>query len=188
MNIKMKKMMMVCAMCCIGLMSANAQNKFGYVDFQEILVDMPDYKGANTEMEGFGKQLQDELRKMSSELERKYDEYQKGQAKMAEAIRELKEKELRDMQARIQEFQESAQENVRKREQELLKPIIEKAKKAIGEVAKENGYAYIFDSSPGTPLLYKPEGDNVANLVKKKLAAAAPAAPANSTPQAPAKK
>lgn len=188
MNSKMKKMMMVCAMCCIGFMSASAQNKFGYIDFQELLVDMPEYKGANTEMEGFGKQLQDELRKMSTELERKYEEYQKGQAKMADAIRELKEKELRDMQARIQEFQESAQENVRKREQELLKPIIEKAKKAIADVAKESGYAYIFDSSPGTPLLYKPEGDNVANLVKKKLASAAPVTTPAVSPPAPAKK
>jgi outer membrane protein len=58
---------------------------------------------------------------------------------------------------------------VRKKEQELLKPIIEKAKKAISDVAKESGYAYVLDSSPGSPLLVKPEGDNIMNLVKKKL-------------------
>jgi outer membrane protein len=88
---------------------------------------------------------------------------------MADAIKDLKQKELRDMQSRIQEFQESAQENVRKKETELLKPIIEKAKTTIAATAKEGGYTYVFDSSPGTPLLYKPEGDNLMGAVKKKL-------------------
>jgi outer membrane protein len=120
-------------------------------------------------MEAFGKTLQDELKKMSEELEKKYNDFQKNEAKMADAIKDLKQKELRDMQSRIQEFQESAQENVRKKETELLKPIIEKAKTTIAATAKEGGYTYVFDSSPGTPLLYKPEGDNLMGAVKKKL-------------------
>jgi outer membrane protein len=88
---------------------------------------------------------------------------------MSEAIKDLREKELRDMQSRIQEFQENAQENARNKEQELLKPIIEKAKTTISTVAKEGGYSYVFDSSPGTPLLHKPDGDNIMGAVKKKL-------------------
>jgi outer membrane protein len=130
---------------------------------------MPEYKKANTDMEAFGKTLQDQLKLMSEELERKYADYQKNQAKMDAMIKDLKEKELRDMQARIQEFQESAQDNVRKKETEMLKPIIEKAKSTISVVAKENGYTYVMDSSPGTPLLYKPDGDNIMGAVKKKL-------------------
>ena len=153
---------------CMGLGSAKAQ-KFAYIDFQELMQLMPEYKKANLDMETFGKTLQDEMKKMSDELERKYADYQKNQPKMADAIKDLKQKELRDMQARIQEFQESAQENVRKKETELLKPIIEKAKTTIGTVAKEGNYTYVFDSSPGTPLLYKPEGDNIMAAVKKKL-------------------
>jgi outer membrane protein len=73
------------------------------------------------------------------------------------------------MQTRIQDFQEKAQEDVRKKETELLKPIIEKAKSTIATVAKESGYSYVLDSSPGTPLLYKPDGDNIMPAVKKKL-------------------
>lgn len=153
---------------CMGLGSAKAQ-KLAYVDFQELMQLMPEYKKANTDMEAFGKTLQDQLKTMNEELEKKYADYQKNEPKMADAIKDLKQKELRDMQARMQEFQESAQENVRKKETELLKPIIEKAKATIGTVAKEGGYTYVFDSSPGTPLLYKPEGDNIMGAVKKKL-------------------
>ncbi|MES2780177.1 MAG: OmpH family outer membrane protein [Bacteroidota bacterium] len=153
---------------CMGLGSAKAQ-KFAYIDFQELIQQMPEYKKANTDMEAFGKGLQDELKKINEELEKKYADYQKNEAKMAETIKELKQKELREIQSRLQTKQESAQEDVRKLETELLKPIIEKAKGTIGTVAKESGYAYVFDSSPGTPLLYKPEGDNIMGAVKKKL-------------------
>jgi outer membrane protein len=153
---------------CLGLGSAKAQ-KFAYIDFQELMQLMPEYKKANTDMEVYGKTLQDQLKTMNEELERKYADYQKNEAKYADAIKDLKQKELRDMQSRMQEFQESAQENMRKKETELLKPIIEKAKATIGTVAKEGGYTYVFDSSPGTPLLYKPDGDNIMGAVKKKL-------------------
>jgi len=147
----------------------NAQHKIAYIEFQELMVQMPEYKKANADMEAYGKTLQEQLKSMSEELDRKYNDYQKNESKMAEAIKELKQKELRDMQNRIQEFQETAQESVRKKEAELLKPIIEKAKNAISTVAKENGYSYVIDASQGSPLLYKPEGDNLMSLVKKKL-------------------
>ena len=87
---------------------------------------------------------------------------------LPDAIKEVKQKELQDMQGRIQEFQQSAQENIRKRESELLKPIIEKAKTAIAAVAKEGAYSYVFDSS-AAGFLYKPDGDNMLAKVKTKL-------------------
>jgi outer membrane protein len=163
------KWTLVLAFLMIGFTGVTAQNKMGYIEFQELMLQMPEYKKANTDMEALGKTLQDQLKSMSEELERKYSDYQKNEAKMAEVIKELKQKELREMQTRIQEFQESAQESVRKKEAELLKPIVEKAKLIIAQVAKEGGYSYVFDSSQGSPILYKPEGDNLMSAVKKKM-------------------
>lgn len=168
----MKKTIITLAMAIatfFGSSVANAQNKFAYIDFQELMQMMPEYKKASTDMETFGKELQNELKKMGDEFDAKLAKYQKEQATMSDAIKELRERELRDLQTRIQEAQETAQENARKKEQEYLKPIIEKAKSTIAAVAKEGGYTYVFDSSPGTPLLYKPDGDNIMAQVKKKL-------------------
>lgn len=165
----------------IGAYEVQAQQKFAYIEFQDLLTQMPEYKKANSDMEAYGKTLQDQLKSMSEELDRKYNDYQKNESKMAEAIKELKQKELRDMQSRIQEFQETAQESVRKKESDLLKPIIEKAKTAISTVAKESGYSYVFDASQGSPIIYKPEADNLMGAVKKKLGITAPTAPATPT-------
>ena len=54
------------------------------------------------------------------------------------------------------------------RQEALLKPIVDRAKKAIEEVGKENGYTYIFDSGIGT-VLYSQDSDDIMPLVKKKL-------------------
>lgn len=151
-----------------GASQANAQ-KFAYIDFQELMLVMPEYKKAQGSMDSFMMDLRKEIDKMQSELEKKYMDYQAKEATMSAAIKELRQKEIRDMQSRIQEFQESAQDESRKKQEELMKPIIEKAKNAISAVAKEAGYTYVFDSSPGTPLLYKPEGDNIFVAVKKKM-------------------
>jgi len=155
------------AMLVLAGSSVNAQ-KIGYVDLQELMQLMPEYKKANTDMEAFGKSLEDELKKMSDEFQKKVADFQKGEKTMPEAIRNVKQQELQDMQTRIQDFQQSAQENIRKKEAELLKPIIEKAKGAIGQVAKESGYTYIMDSSVAG-FLYKPDDTNVLAAVKKKL-------------------
>ncbi len=155
------------AMFILASSNVNAQ-KIGYVDLQELMQLMPEYKKANTDMEAFGKSLEDELKKMSDEFQKKVADYQKAEKTMSEAIKNVRQQELQDMQTRIQDFQQSAQENIRKKEAELLKPIIEKAKGAIAQVAKESGYTYIMDSSVAG-FLYKPEETNVMAAVKKKL-------------------
>lgn len=147
--------------------TASAQ-KMGYVDLQELMQLMPEYKKANTDMENYGKSLEEELKRLSDEFQRKVGDYQKNEKTMTEVRKEVLQKELQDMQSRIQEFQQDAQEKIRKKEADLLKPIIEKAKGAISQVAKEKGYSYIFDSSMAG-FLYKPDTDNVLADVKKKL-------------------
>ena len=98
------------------------------------------------------------------------------------SIKEVKEKELNDMQTRTREFQERAQQDYQKKQNELLAPIIDKAKSAIDKVAAAGGFLVVFDTSTGS-LAYFDEATltDVAPAVKKELGitdapAAAPAA------------
>ena len=85
-----------------------------------------------------------------------------------EVIRKTKESDLQAMGARIEEFQTNAQKLLEQRQEELLKPIVDRAKAAIEEVGKENGYTYIFDAGVGA-VLYSQDSDDIMPLVKKKL-------------------
>lgn len=160
-----------------ALMStASIAQKFGYVNSQELLQDMPEMKKADNDLKTFAKQYQDQLETMGKEFDKKGQEYQAGTATMTAAKKEAMEKELQGLQTRIQEYNQSAQEKVQKKKEELYKPILEKADKAIKDVAKEKGFDYVFDASAGS-LLFAKDSDNIIDLVKTKLGIPLTAAP-----------
>ena len=145
-----------------------ATPKFGYISSQELLSIMPEIIKADTQLKVYAKSYSDQLENMGREFEKKAEDYQKNAATMTEAVREVKEKELADLRTRFQTTEASANDKVAKKKEELYKPILEKADKAIKDVAKEKGYDYVFDASGGA-LLYAKDSDNILPLVKAKL-------------------
>lgn len=148
--------------------NAQDKEKFGHVDFAKLYSLMPGQDSIQTAYQDYAQSLKSTLDAMQAELENKYTDYQANVNSMSTIIRTTKEKEIQDLQSRIEEFQMSAQQDLQAKEAELTQPIIDKATKAVKDVAKENGYTYIFNSSEGL-LLYSDPGDDVLPLVKKKL-------------------
>ena len=87
---------------------------------------------------------------------------------MSNIIKQTREKELTDMQDRLKQFEQNAQKDLQDKQNALMAPTIAKANKAINDVAKENGFSYIFNTTDGV-LLYSEGGDDIMPLVKKKL-------------------
>ena len=165
----------------MGATSLFAQ-KFGRINTQEIIMAMPETKTMQENMDTFAKELSDNIETMNVEFNTKLQDFQKNYNTFSDAIKEVKEKELNDMQTRTREFQERAQQDYQKKQNELLAPIIDKAKSAIDKVAAAGGFLVVFDTSAGS-LAYFDEATltDVAPAVKKELGitdapAAAPAA------------
>lgn len=169
---KMKKIsisLFLIAFILFANQSFSQKAKFGHIDSQKLLSEMPETATARKAVEDYTKQLEDQLKTMQTELQTKYDDYTAKQSTYSDLIKKTKADELNGLQQRIQNFQQTAQQDIQKKEQELLQPVIDKAKAAIKEVAKEKGYTYIFDTSTGS-LAYWPEtADNIMQLVKAKL-------------------
>ncbi len=164
----MKKIVLIVA---CGLMMGNiaiAQTKFGHINSAELLKSMPDVTKAEAEIQAYAKTFQEQLQAMSKEYETKIQAFQAGEKTMTDAMKEVKVKEIKDLETRIESTNQSAQEKVEKKRQDLLQPIIDKADKAIKAVATEKGYDYIFDTSTGAFLQVK-ASDDVMPLVKAKL-------------------
>ena len=145
-----------------------SKQKLGHIDSDSLLQMMPERAAAEKAIEDRAKELQATLQAMGSEYETKLTDYQTNAATMSDLIRQTKEKELLDIQTRIQNFQQSADEDLQETRIKELEPVLEKARQAIKDVANENGYTYVFDSSVGVVLHY-PDGDDILPLVKKKL-------------------
>ena len=165
----MKRIVLIVA---CGLLMGNialAQTKFGHINSAELLKSMPEVTKAETDIQAYAKTFQDQLQAMGKEYEKKVQEFQAGEKTMTDAMKEVKVKEIKDLEARIESTNQSAQEKVEKKRQELLQPIIDKADKAIKAVAAEKTYNYIFDTSTGS-LLHAKTADDIMPLVKAKLA------------------
>ena len=148
--------------------SAQTKSKFAHVNSNDLMLIMPGIDTAQTAIQNHAKQLEDEMKAMYSEYEKKATDFQEKQATMSQSLQQVKMKEIQDLESRIRSFEEQAQIDLQSKQEELLKPIVDRAKAAIADVAKENGYSYVFDSGLGV-LLYSEESDNIIELVKKKL-------------------
>lgn len=165
----MKKTLILIAACLFafgGNAVAQKNIKLGHINSQELLQIMPGRDTAQATLQKEAAEIESTLKTMQSELERISNEFMQKQAEWTELIRNTRRSEIQDMQTRIQAFYENAQKQLQEREAELTKPIVDRAKKAIEDVAREGGYTYIFD---GATLLYSQDSEDIMPQVKKKL-------------------
>lgn len=151
--------------------SAQAQ-KFGYVNSGSILEAMPEVKEAESNLQALGKQLQAKGEKMMQDFQLKYQELdRKVQAgEITPKDQETQTAALEAERNTILQYDQDMQKQLADKKEALLTPILDKVKVAIDSVAKENGYTYIFDGSPGIGvILYADESTNITAQVKTKL-------------------
>lgn len=142
--------------------------KFGHIDSGALIQMMPQTKQADSSLKKFGESLDSQLKGMTAEYQSKLQSYQSKADSLPDAIRTVKEKELTDLGQRIQDFQQTAQESIQKKKEEIYGPILKKAEDAIKDIAKEKSYSYIFDTSLGS-VIFAQESDNIMPMVKTKL-------------------
>ena len=153
----------------IAPMSVIAQ-KFGHVKFAEILTVMPEYTKAQTDIQAQQKQYEDEMKRASDELTKKFTEYQQEQANLPKNIQERRQKELQELNEKGMQFQADAQQQLQKAYAEMMEPIYKKIDDAIKAVGQEGGYVYIFDlNRTDIPFVNESLSTDVTPAVKGKL-------------------
>lgn len=164
----MKKsgLLLALAMMVMSFGTMNAQ-KSATLDVAGILNAMPEKKKADIDLEAFAKTKGIELEKQEKALQTEIEAYQKGAAKLTEAQRTAKEQELQKKVQNFQQLQQLAQQDLAKRQGEAYAPIEKKINDAVEEVAKANGYDFIFDANT-VGLIYK-GGADATEAVKKEL-------------------
>jgi len=153
----------------------NAQNKTGYVSIDEVVQLMPDYKKATAEMAQFDSALQINYGETLKELNRQDSMFKADSVKMTMATKTAKKEQMKKLLVELQGYEQNYQQQMQQKQEELMAPVAQKANQLIADVAKANGYAYVFRKEA---LIVSPEGDDILPLIKKKLSGAVtPAAP-----------
>ena len=140
----MKKLIVLLLM--ILPLGAIAQEvKIAFVKTQEVFMAMPEVFGMENQMADLNEKYRVELKQMQDEYQKKYSDFVAQQDSLTENIKLRRMQEIQDIQERMDNFVQVAQQDVQKKQQELLQPIQQKLHEAIQKVGEEKGYTYIID-------------------------------------------
>lgn len=143
--------------------------KIGHVDIAQLLAAMPERDSAAAILNRETTEMQKTYDDMTKVYNNLLDDYEKNSKVLTEIVRKSKEAELLDKEKRLREFEQNASENLQKRNNELIQPILDKILKTINKVSAENGFTYVLDVSKGSVVYTSPDSQNINPLVLKIL-------------------
>lgn len=143
--------------------------KVGHIDSEQLLMAMPETKAMETELKKVQQTYADEYNAQATALQAKLKKYDAEAPTQTDVKNEERRIEVQTLQQKIQKYGQTAEQEIQKKRFELLKPIVERAQKAVKDVAAEKGVKYVFDSSPGKGLIVFEEGEDLMPAVKAKL-------------------
>lgn len=158
--------------CFIAASPAQAQQKIGYVNSETILKELPEAKDAKEKLAAIVKGWNDEIEKMSKDLQDKYEDYQKKQGLYNDQTKQTEQKKLIDQEQKMNEYRQQKfgqQGELALQQDKVMQPIKEKVFKAIEQVAKEQKLAFVFDKAGDVLLLYADKGADYTFIVIDRL-------------------
>jgi len=141
--------------------------KIGHINSAEILLQMPQIRTADKELENYAIALEKHFQDQVEAYQRLYAEIATDTS-LPESIKQAKISELTSMEANISQLQQSSQNDLARKKDKLYAPIIDKINRIIRRVAKENDYTYIIDGNSGA-LVYGVDAYDITPLVKRRL-------------------
>ena len=139
----------------MALMSVSAfAQKLAYVDFNELVMLMPEMDEARATLEENSKTNEEIMMAMYEEYQSKVQQYEQKSSTWTAAVLEAKQRELMEIEQRLQQTQQSLQQEIQQLQQQLQAPIIEKVNNVVNELAKTHGVAAVFEK---TSFLYVDE-------------------------------
>ena len=128
--------MIMAAMIALTSIPALAEVKVGYVDLQRAIEGTSTGKKARAELEKEFKAKKKDLEKKEKDLKKMTEDFEKKKLVLSDDVKRRKEVELQQEILKFRKLVQESELNIRKREQQLTKPIVEKLQKAVAEVAK----------------------------------------------------
>ena len=160
----LKNLLVAATVLILSNVSVNAQSKVAHINTQELVEAMPDMKNAKSELEKLAKTYETDIQAMATELQNKIKQYDAESSSKTQEENGKRLQEVQGMEQSIRQYQAQAQQDLQKKEIELLQPITEKAKDAILKVGNSQGFDYVLDSSQGQGVIMANGKDLLADV------------------------
>jgi len=168
----MRKILCVLSLFCATAIPLAAQMKIGYINSEAIMQQLPEAQDTQKQLDGLTTDWQNELTKMQTDLQHKFEDYDKKKLIMSDKKRADVEKELQDLEKKMVDYRAGkfgTNGELFQKQNELMKPIQDKVFKAVKDIADDGGYDYVFDKSSSTLLMYSNEKNDLTSKVLARL-------------------
>ena len=163
--------------------AAQVPVKIGYIKSQTILANAPGRAAAETQFEKEMTTYRAQVQRMGDSLNTLIADYNKQEVSLSPQAKETRQKDIRAKEEEYQRRTQELQQQVRSREAELVRPIMEQINKVIDELRAEEGFSMIFDAENQAGVVVA--ADKNLDLTEKVLARLRAAGPPTSASRPP---
>ena len=167
----MKKIILLSAVLIVSLISLQGQDRYGHLNLGNLIAQMPEAVAANDSLEIMQATMVATGETMAQQFQRDATAFVKAVqgGGLTPGKQQAQQAALEKRQLEIQNYEQVIINTIGQKRNEMLAPIVERAQAAIDEVAKENGFLMIFDTSIYGAIMYAQEAVDIMPLVKAKL-------------------
>jgi len=170
----MKKTLLIIALIIGFSMSAFSQAKgsYGYIDSEYILGNIPEYKEAQRELDRLAANWQKDIEKKFASIDSMYKKYQVEAITLPENLKQKREESIIKAEQDAKDLQKKRfgkDGDLFKKREELVKPIQDRVFNAIEALAKDRGYAFIFDVAGSMTIVYADPKFDLNDIVMQRL-------------------
>ena len=165
----MKKLLLLIVLGVLSL-TANAQTRFGYFSFDNVLKSMPDYVMAQRSIDDLRQKYDAEMKRAEDEFNSKYEEFLDVQKDLVPAILRKRQAELQEMMQKNINFKNESQRLLKQAEADAFAPVKNKLYNALTKVGQAQGYAFLLNTDGDACPYVNPEmGEDATELIKEAL-------------------
>lgn len=165
----MKKLFLLIVLGVLSL-TANAQTRFGYFSFDNVLKSMPDYVMAQRSIDDLRQKYDAEMKRAEDEFNSKYEEFLDVQKDLVPAILRKRQAELQEMMQKNINFKNESQRLLKQAEADAFAPVKNKLYNALTKVGQAQGYAFILNTDGDACPYVNPEmSEDATELIKEAL-------------------
>jgi outer membrane protein len=158
------KSLIVAFLIALPMTFSYAQSKVAHIDTQKLIGEMPEVIAAQKQLEQLEKTYTSEIENTYKEFQTKAQSYSADAANQTDVTNQARQKELETMQQNINQYRETAAQDLQKKQVEMMRPLYDKARAAIEKVAAAQGFDYVLDASAGGSVIMAKGKDLMADV------------------------
>jgi outer membrane protein len=166
----MRKFLLFSTFLLLGLTSIQAQ-RYGHLNLGNLISIMPEAAAANDSLEMIQAAMVTKGKEMATQFQQDYVKFATDvkAGNLTPKAQQEQEASLTKRQQELGSLDQLIGQAIEQKRNQLLAPILERAQDAIKDVAQENGYQFVFDTSIFGAIMFAEETEDLMPLVKAKL-------------------